>query len=239
MTFKPTVAMVLAAGPGKRMHPITKSIPKPLVAVSGRTMIDRAIDRLEDYGIKKVVVNISYKGEMVKQHLAARNSPEIVFSEEESPLETGGGIKKALPLIGDEPFFVTNSDIIWQDGFENTLSRLASVWNEKAMDSMLLLTRTVTAIGYSGQGDMFLGYGREVRRKKPLDVAPYVFAGVQLMHPRLVADNPKESFPLGELLVNSKENNGWIPRVFGIPHDGIWIHVGEPESIKVAEEALS
>lgn len=238
MTSKPETAMILAAGYGRRMHPITTSIPKPLVEVGGRTMIDRVLDRLLEFGIKKVVANVSYKGEMIEKHLKKRNDIEILFSREDTPLETGGGIKKALPLLGDKPFFVCNSDIIWLDGTKPALNRLTKYWDESQMDSLLLLSRTVTSVGYHGSGDFFLGPYYQIRRRGESEIAPYVFAGVQIMHPRLLANYPKEAFALGELLQNSNENDRWIPRMSGLPHDGIWLHVGDPKSIKLAEEEL-
>lgn len=234
----PTTAMVLAAGLGTRMRPVTDAIPKPMVEVAGRSLIHRVLDQLAVNGITKAVVNLSYKAEQLKAHLAGRPSPELVFSLEETPLETGGGIAKALPLLGKDPFFVANSDVIFLDGATPTLHRLMQHWDEDRMDALLLLVPTVRAYGYHGRGDFFMTPNGVLRRRKELEVAPFVFTGIQLMHPRLFKDCPSGAFSLNVLYNRHVAENGSLERVFGIAHDGVWLHVGDPRSFAFAERFL-
>ena len=234
----PTTAMVLAAGYGKRMRPVTDIIPKPMVEVAGRSLIHRVLDQLVVNGIRKAVVNLSYKGEQLREHLEGRNAPELVFSIEDTPLETGGGIAKALPLLGNEPFFVANSDVIFLDGTVPTLHRLAQHWDPARMDALLLLVPSVRAYGYHGQGDFFLNPKGVMRRRKEHEVAPFVFTGIQLMHPRLFKDAPSGAFSLNVLYNRNVVADGSIERIFGISHDGAWLHVGDPRSFAFAENYL-
>jgi MurNAc alpha-1-phosphate uridylyltransferase len=232
----PKTGMVLAAGLGKRMRPITDTIPKPLVPVHGRTLLDHAIDRLEAVGVETVVVNTHYLASQVTSHLAQRRSPRIEISPEDDLLETGGGVLKALPLLG-ESFFVTNSDVLWLDGKVPALERLARAWNAEEMDAILLLQRTTTAVGYEGVGDYFLDKLGVPRYRNEREIAPYIYAGVQLLSPRLFAEAralPKK-FSL-KLLWDKAEAAG---RLRGIVHDGEWYHIGTPEGLKAAEERLS
>jgi len=236
----PKTAMILAAGLGKRMRPITNKIPKPLVEVAGRTMIDRALDRLVEAGIKKAVINISYKAEMVEDHLAARRDIMVVFSYEDVPLETGGGIKKALPLIEEDVFFVTNSDAIWLDGAIPALTQLYAVYEAaENVDSAMLLVPISKAHGYSGDGDFFVGDNGQMKFRSAAEHAPYVFGGIQLMHRSLVSGVSKESFALSEVYRARADANGWLQGLAGMPYDGTWIHVGEPSSIAMAEGIIN
>lgn len=229
-----THAMVLAAGLGTRMRPITNTIPKPLVSVAGRTMLDRALDRLDQFGVPHLVVNTHWLGDKVRAHLAHR--ADVTFSDERDQLlETGGGVAKALPLLGGGPFFVVNSDIIWLDGAVPALTRLAQAWDSDHMDGLLLLQRTATAFGYDGDGDFFMDQQGVIRRRQEGEISPYLFAGVQILHPRLFRDAPGGAFSLNVLFDRAIARG----RLHGILHDGRWFHVGTPEALDEAEPLLA
>jgi N-acetyl-alpha-D-muramate 1-phosphate uridylyltransferase len=231
----PKIAMVLAAGLGKRLRPLTDAMPKPLVMIGGRALIDRALDRLADAGVERAVVNLHYKGDMLRQHLAARARPEIAFSDETGALlETGGGVRQALPLLGPAPFFVVNSDVIWRDARDNSLLALAARWDDATMDALLLLHPTVSAIGYGGMGDFFLSPEGAVQRRDARMVAPFVFTGVQILHPRLFARTPDGPFSLN-LLYDRAADAG---RLYGMRHQGDWMDVGTLDGIAAAEQAV-
>jgi MurNAc alpha-1-phosphate uridylyltransferase len=234
MSSMPNRAMVLAAGLGKRMRPLTDTIPKPMVEVAGRTMIDHALDRFAAIGVHDIVVNLHHLKAKLEAHLANRRDLRIVLSPEPELLETGGGVTKALPLLGGAPFYVANADIIWFDGATPALARLGEAWDDDKMDALLLLQRTVTAHGYEGQGDFFLDpLGRATRRHGGA-VAPYVFAGVQILHPRLFKNAPAGPFSLN-VLYNQAEESG---RLWAVAHDGLWFHVGTPDAIAPTEAEL-
>lgn len=233
MSFAPSRAMVLAAGLGLRMRPITEHTPKPLIGVAGRTMLDRALDHLARAGVTDIVVNTHWLAGRVRDHLAGR--PGITLSHEDELLETGGGVAKALPLLGEAPFYVVNSDIIWTDGGASpALARLAEAWDDQRMDALLLLSRTATAMGYDGRGDFFLDPAGVPRRPKSTEVAPLLFSGVQMLSPRLFRDAPSGKFSLNVLYDRALEDG----RLFGIVHDGRWYHVGTPEALPEVEAAL-
>lgn len=233
MSKQPTRAMVLAAGLGLRMRPITEHTPKPLVEVAGRTMLDRALDHLAEVGISQVVVNTHWLADRIRAHLAGR--PGITLSHEDELLETGGGVAKALPLLGEDPFYVVNSDIIWTDGGARpALARLADAWDDGRMDALLLMQRTATAMGYEGRGDFFLDAEGRPRRPAPREVAPLLFSGVQILHPRLFRDAPSGKFSLNVLYDRALEEG----RLFGIVHDGRWYHVGTPDALAPVEARL-
>lgn len=233
MSFSPTRAMVLAAGLGLRMRPITEHTPKPLVAVAGRTMLDRALDHLATAGVTDIVVNTHWLAGRIQEHLSGR--PGITLSHEDVLLETGGGVAKALPRLGEQPFYVVNSDIIWTDGGARpALARLAEAWDDQRMDALLLLQRTATAMGYDGRGDFFLDSGGVPRRPRPSEVAPLLFSGVQILSPRLFRDAPSGKFSLNVLYNRALEDG----RLFGIVHDGRWFHVGTPDALPEVESAL-
>ncbi|WP_051609013.1 nucleotidyltransferase family protein [Fodinicurvata fenggangensis] len=231
----PTRAMVLAAGYGKRMRPLSDARPKPLIEVHGRPMIDRVLNRLADAGVKQAVVNLHYKGDMLRAHLADRSRPEILFSEEAEILDTGGGIAKALPQLGEDAFYVTNSDVVWLDGLRPALERLASFWDESRMDGLLLLHSSALAFGYEGQGDFTLTPDGQVRRRNEREVAPFVFTGLQILHPRLFTGAPEGAFSLNRLWDRAIEEQ----RLYGLRHDGLWFHVGTPELLEETEQELS
>jgi MurNAc alpha-1-phosphate uridylyltransferase len=230
----PKTAMVLAAGLGTRMRPITDSIPKPLVKLAGRTLLDHALDRLEAAGVERVVVNAHFKARMVADHLAGRRSPAIELVIEEQLLETGGGVLNALPRLG-ERFFVVNSDAFWLDGKVPALERLAAAWDCERTDAALLLQRTTTALGYDGPGDYFLDQIGIPRRRRPGEVAPYLFAGIQLLHRRLFDSTQPGAFSLTRLY-DAAQARG---RLRAIVHDGEWHHIGTPDALAESERRLS
>ena len=232
----PTTAMVLAAGLGTRLRPITDGMPKPLVRIRGRALLDHAIDRLATAGVETVVVNVHYRADQIIAHLAARKSPRIVISEEQDLLETGGGVGKALPLLG-EYFYVVNADVFWLNGKVPALARLARTWLDAEMDALLLLQRTTTAIGYDGHGDYFLDPLGVPRRRREGQIAPLLFAGVQLLHRRLFAGIGElpAKFSLTRLYDGAQEAR----RLRGIVHDGEWYHIGTPAGLAAAENRLA
>ncbi len=233
MSMVVTKGMVLAAGRGERMRPLTDHMPKPMIEVAGRCMADRAIDRLLEARVTDIVVNTSYKAEMLEAHLGKRGN--ITFSREETALETGGGIARALPHFGQEPFFVVNGDIIWLDTKQPALLRLAASWDDN-VDAVLLLHPTGKAVGYAGAGDFFYDDKGFARRGSNAS-APYVFAGVQLLHPRLFRDVPQGAFSMN--LLYDRLISASPQRIKGVIHDGEWLHVGDVGGKQKAEAILS
>jgi MurNAc alpha-1-phosphate uridylyltransferase len=223
--------MVLAAGLGTRMRPITHRVPKPLIKVGGRAILDRTLDRLEDANVDTVVVNLHHLGPMIQRHLSRRPTPDIQYSEEDKLLETGGGVRNALPLLGADPFFVTNADTLWLNGVENALGRLAAAWDDDRMDALLLLHSTVEAYGYQGRGDFCPDSEGLLVRRPEGEVSPYLFTGVQILHPRLFDGAPESAFSLNVLYDRAIEEQ----RLYGIVHDGEWFHIGTPEGLAQAE----
>jgi len=228
-------AMVLAAGLGKRMRPLTDERPKPLVELAGRTLLDRALDRLAEARLAKIVVNSHYFSDMIAGHLDGRKG--ITLSPEEILLETGGGVKAALPHLGKGPFFVVNSDAVWSDGPMPALERLAGLWDGKRMDALLLLVPTPAVAGanISDRGDYNLEPDGRARRREEGEVAPFLFGGIQILHPRLFKDAPEGPFSLN-ILYDRAEAAG---RLYGMRHDGEWYHVGTPRELAAAEAALN
>jgi len=235
MSNAPTHAMILAAGLGTRMKPITDDRPKPMIEVAGRTLIDRAIDRLEEAGVTNIVVNLHHFADQLENHLKARPASNIIFSPEPELLETGGGVVKALPLLGSEPFYVINSDALWLNGPINTFERMAEIWDADAMDGLLLLHSTVDAYGYRGRGDFCAGADGKLTRRPKMEVSPWMFAGIQIFHPRLFEGAPEGAFSLNRLYDQALE----AERLYGIIHDGEWFHVGTPAGLEEAETYLN
>lgn len=233
----PQTAMVLAAGLGKRMRPLTATRPKPLVEVAGRTLLDRALDRVEAAGIGKAVVNAHYFADQIDAAVAARSGrlALTVSDERETLLETGGGVTKALPLIDADPFFVINADNMWVDGAKDTLRLLARRWDAAAMDALLLLVPLARAHGYEGRGDFHLDPMGVVRPRGDVRVAPFVFSGVQLISKSLFAGEPVEPFSMWRAWHKALANG----RCYGAAHEGLWFHVGTPASIGETEGLLA
>jgi MurNAc alpha-1-phosphate uridylyltransferase len=230
----PTHAMIFAAGLGLRMRPLTDRQPKPLLKIAGRTILDRILDSCEAAGVATAVVNTHYLAEQVEAHLAKRKKPAVVISREDELLETGGGVVKALPKLGPDPFYVINGDVLWSDGARDTLLRLASNWDDPAMDALLLLHPAVYARGYVGPGDFFLDQLGRIRRRRPHEVAPFVFTGLQILHPRLFDGAPPGRFSLNVLY----DRAAAAARLYGIVHDGNWFHIGTPEGLARVEAEL-
>lgn len=235
MDWHPQTAMVLAAGLGHRMRPLTDTMPKPLVPLGGRPLIDHVLDRIAEAGIERVVANVHYRADQIVTHLALRTVPQIAISDESAVLlDTGGGVRRALPQLGPGPFLIHNSDSVWIDGSRPNLPRLFQAWRDEDMDCLMLLAPVETSIGYSGNGDFSLdGRGRVARRVKGQSV-PFVFTGVSIAHPRLFADSPEGAFSLNRLWDRAIAVN----RVYGLTLDGIWMHVGDPAALERAEKQL-
>jgi N-acetyl-alpha-D-muramate 1-phosphate uridylyltransferase len=227
---------VLAAGEGKRMRPISETVPKPLVAIGGRPLIDFCLDGLAAAGIEKAVVNVHHLADKVEAHLKRRKTPKIVISNErDALLETGGGIKRALPLLGDAPFLLRNSDSFWLEGVRPNLLWLAGAWDAARMDALLLLASTVSAVGYGGRGDFALDKDGKLARRAERSVAPFVYAGAAILSPGLFADTPDGAFSLNVLFDRAIAAD----RLYGVRLDGMWINVETPAAIEVAEAAIA
>ena len=236
MSVTVKTAMVLAAGLGTRMRPANNVKPKPLVEVRGRTLIDRVLDRLIDAGVSRAVINIHYKAEMLRAHLAERRDIAIEFSDETGLLlDTGGGVRKALPLLGGAPFLTHNSDSLWIEGMGRAIPRLAAGFDPERMDALMLMASTVTATGYDGRGDFTMDEEGHLHRREEARVAPFVWTGVQIVHPRLFEGCPDGAFSIN-LLLNRAIDKG---RLYGLRHDGIWMHVGDPAGLAEAEARLA
>lgn len=230
-----TAAMIMGAGLGVRMRPLTDDRPKPLVTVGGKTLIDHSIDRLVAAGVTRIVVNLHYKGEMLRAHLARRRDAEFIFSDETAQLlDTGGGVVRALDHFGDAPFFVLNSDSIWVEGPVAALPAMVEHWDGARMDGLLLLADMQTAMGYEGMGDFVLKAQGHVVRAKGHASAAFAYPGVQIVHPRMFADAPAGPFSTN-LMWDRAIAKG---RLFGTVLDGVWIHVGTPAARDEAEAYL-
>lgn len=227
----PSRAMVLAAGRGQRMRPLTDACPKPLLPVAGRTILDHSLDKLAAFGIAAVVVNCSYLGAQIIDHLVGRDVPPVILSPEDSPLETGGGVRNALDHLGDTPFFVINGDSLWIDGVKDTLHRLATAWDPERMDIQLLMQSMARVVGETARGDFLMdGDGRLTRRPEQ-EMASFCYTGVSIVHPRVFADCPDGAFSMN-LLYDRAEAAG---RLFGWAHDGPWYHLSNPDDLARAE----
>jgi MurNAc alpha-1-phosphate uridylyltransferase len=226
--------MVLAAGLGVRMREVTEGRPKSLIEVAGTTLLDHVLDHLGAVGVTEAVINLHYKGEMIERHLAGRRHPKISFSREDELLETGGGVAHALDQLGRRGFFVANSDTLWSDSVTPALKRLAAAWNSQRMDAMLLLQTTVDVLGYRGLGDFFCDPNGRLHRRREGEVAPFLFTGLQILHPRLFCDVPDGPFSLNLLYDRAQEAG----RLYGVVHDGEWFHVGTPEGLADATAQL-
>jgi N-acetyl-alpha-D-muramate 1-phosphate uridylyltransferase len=232
----PDRAMVLAAGLGTRMRPFNGQLPKPLVRVGGKALIDHVLDRLADTGVECAVVNVHHLADQIEQHLQARQRPRIVISDERAELRgTGGGVVKALAALGDAPFFHVNSDTIWIDGVRPNLARLAAAFDPAQMDALLLLAPTATSIGYAGRGDYAMAPDGRLIRRGERDVVPFVYAGAAILAPALFRDAPAGAFPLTAMF----DRAGEAERLFGLRLEGVWMHVGTPEAVAAAEAAIA
>ena len=228
--------MVLAAGVGERMRPLTVTVPKPLIEVAGRALIDHALDRLERANVETAVVNVHHLADLVEAHVLRRKRPKVIVSDERSGLlDTGGGVVKALPELGDEPFYHLNSDSFWIEGARPNLDWLAAGWNDSTMDALLLLSPTVKAVGYNGRGDFRLDPAGRLARRAEREVVPFAYAGAAILHPRLFDGCPDGAFSLNRLFDKAIE----AERLFGVRMDGLWLHVGTPDAIGAAEMSIA
>jgi len=226
-------AMVLAAGYGTRLKPLTDRMPKPLVPVAGKPMIACALDKLRAHGIREIVINVSHHKEQLIAYLSARKNLAVKISEEAEPLETGGGLKKARSLLGNEPVFVINSDIIWTDEGESALDRLARHWDDTKMDFLLLVQPKAKAVGHDkGEDHLFIKPGNTISWNER--DAPYIIAGIGIFHPRVLAGGPDGKFSVKVLWHQAMAQC----RFFCLPHQGRWFQTGTIEDIKKAEEQL-
>jgi N-acetyl-alpha-D-muramate 1-phosphate uridylyltransferase len=231
-----TTAMVLAAGLGKRMAPLTDTMPKPMVPLAGKPMIDHVLDRLHDAGVSRAVVNVHYLADIIETHVTRRRAPVIRISDERGVLlETGGGVAKALPLLGPNPFFIQNSDTVWIEHGASNIQRMMAAFDKSPMDSLLLLARRETSLGYDGDGDFHLQANGQLTRRGKGELADFVFAGVSIATPAMFKEAPSGKFSLN-VLWDQAMNHG---RLFGIVLDGIWMHVGTVQALAEAEALIA
>jgi len=231
----PKSAMVLSAGLGTRMRPLTNKMPKPLVEVGGKALIDHVLDRLAEAGVERAVVNVHHFAEQIERHVASRTKPKIIISDERGLLlGTGGAVVKALPELGGAPFFHINSDTIWIDGVKPNLLALAETFDSAGMDALLLLAPTTGSIGYAGRGDFAFAADGRLRRRTEREVAPFVFAGAAILSPALFKDAPQGEFPLTDLF----DRAALAGRLHRLRREGLWMHVGTPDAIVLAENAI-
>jgi N-acetyl-alpha-D-muramate 1-phosphate uridylyltransferase len=235
MSTQPDKAMVLAAGLGVRMRPLTERMPKPLVPVAGRSLLDHVLDKLGEAGVSEAIVNVHYLPDQIIDHVAARQRPHVIISDERHEvLGTGGGVVKALPLLGDAPFFHLNADTLWIDGVRPNLARLAEAFDPARMDILLLMAPTAGSIGYEGNGDCAMLPDGALRKRKEHQVVPFVYAGVAIIAPAIFAGAPRGEFSLTKMFDAANEKE----RLFGLRLDGTWMHVGTPDAIGAAEDAF-
>lgn len=228
-------AMILAAGLGKRMRPLTASQPKPMVRVAGKPLIDHALDRLAEAGVARAVVNVHYLADALEAHVLARQTPKVTVSDERALLlETGGGMVKALPQLPD-PFFALNADNIWLDGPKSAFHDLSRRWNPDEMDALLLVVPHARAMNFSGPGDFHMDPMGRLSRRRAGRIAPFIYTGIQLVSHRLMRDAPEGPFSTNILWNRAMEEG----RLFGISFTGLWFEVGTPQMIRPTEEALT
>lgn len=239
MTLKLETAMLMAAGLGKRMRPLTATRPKPLIRVAGQALLDHALDKVEAAGIRRSVVNVHYLADSIEAHLKARavttGADYLISDERAKLLETGGGLVKALPLLGDKPILCVNADVIWVDGPVDAITALAQRWDPEVMDVLLLLIPFSRANGYPGRGDFHMDAQGRISRRKPGRVAPFVYCSVQIISPKLIADPPTDVF---------SSNVFWdraiaAGRAYGLSHTGMWFDVGTPQAIPLVEAGIA
>jgi MurNAc alpha-1-phosphate uridylyltransferase len=231
----PRRAMVLAAGIGMRMRPLTDRMPKPLVRVGGRALIDHVLDRLADAGVERAIVNVHHFADQIERHLDGRQRPRVIISDErERLLDTGGGIVKSLAALGDDPFFLVNADTIWIEGVRPNFERLAAAFDPATMDGLLLLAPTATSIGYEGRGDFALAADGRLRRRGEREIVPFVYAGAGILAPSLFENAPAAPFSVTRLFDRAEAQG----RLHGLRLEGLWMHVGTPAAIAEAEAAI-
>ncbi len=232
----PKKAMILAAGLGTRMRPITDTTPKPLIKVHGKSMLDHALDSLKRSGVEEVVLNVHYLADQIEDHIRARTDMKIEISDERDQLlDSGGGIAKALPILGDDPFYLLNADSFWVEGCKPNLLRMAELWDKDEMDILLLLSSMATAVGFGSLGDFTMDADGRLERRTENNVAPFAYAGAAILDPSIFNDAPAGPFSLNRQFDEALEKQ----RLFGLRLEGLWLHVGTPEAIHEAEAAIA
>lgn len=226
----PRTAMVLAAGRGTRMAPITDCVPKPLIEVGGVPILDRILEKLQSAGVQQVVVNAHHLADRLENHLDGRTEPQVTVVREDRTLETGGGVRNALSSLGDEPFLVVNGDSVWLDGMRDALHRFVEIWDGDRMDILLMLYPFARVPGWHGFGDYTMDPLGRLARRKEGRVAPYAYMGVSILHPRVFDDAPEGAFSLNMLYDRAEERE----RLFGALHDGLWYHISTPADLEEA-----
>jgi MurNAc alpha-1-phosphate uridylyltransferase len=230
-----TTAMVLAAGLGTRMAPANGVLPKPLLPLGGKALIDHVLDRHVEAGIGRAVVNVHHKADLVEAHLRGRRAPRIEISDERGRLlDTGGGVKRALPRLGAGPFLIHNSDSVWIEGVGSNLGRLFEAWDDERMDCLMLLALASQSLGYQGRGDFAFEADGRIRRRVEQGIVPFAFTGVSLAHPRLFDGSPEGAFSLNAVWDGAMAAG----RAFGLRMEGTWMHVGTPDALAQAEQRL-
>jgi MurNAc alpha-1-phosphate uridylyltransferase len=232
-----TTGMALAAGLGTRMRPLTDDRPKALVEVGGKVLLDWALDRFEAAGVRRTIINVHHFADAMQTHIKAhpRAAGLTVSDERAEVLETGGGVVKALPLLGADPVFISNIDAIWVDGPETELDRMQAAWDAERMDVLLLLAPLEATLGFDGAGDFFLGADGRIAWRGEAARAPFAYAGVQIMKPAILADRPVARFSMVEVWRDLVPKG----RVFGLPMQSFWMHVGDPAAVRAAEARLT
>lgn len=231
----PQTAMVLAAGRGERMTPLTDSCPKPLLEVGGKATLDRILDRLTSAGVARTVVNAHHLADRIESHLAGRETPQLTVIHETEVLETGGGVVNALPQLGDQPFFVINGDSLWLDGLRDALHRFAEIWDDGRMDVLLLLYPFARVLSWHGLGDYRMDPDGRLTRRPESHVAPYAYMGVSILHPRAFEGAPQGPFSLNRIYDRAEEAG----RLFGAVHDGLWYHISTPADLDEANRRFA
>lgn len=232
----PKKAMVLAAGLGTRMRPITDTMPKPLVVVHGKTLLDHGIDALVRAGVEEVIINVHYFGDQIQAHVANRTDIKITISDERAELlDSGGGIANALPHLGSEPFYLLNADSFWIEGYQPNLIRMTQEWETNDMDIMLLLSGMANAVGFSSRGDFSMDTDGRLQRRGEKKIAPFAYAGAAILHPKIFDNAPKGAFSLNKQFDEALEQR----RLYGLRLEGLWLHVGTPDAIREAEDAIA
>jgi MurNAc alpha-1-phosphate uridylyltransferase len=229
--------MVLCAGLGTRMASAANGLPKPLVRLGGKALIDHVLDRLSEAGVGRVVVNVHYRAELIERHIKGRVVPAIEISDERAELlDTGGGVRKALARLGAGVFLIHNADSVWIEGVRSNLARLADAWDDRRMDCLMLLAPAASSLGYQGRGDFALeSDGRIRRRCGAQELVPFAFTGVSLAHPRLFDGSPEGAFSLNRVWDKAIAAG----RAYGVRMEGVWMHVGTPQALEEAERCLS
>ena len=234
--IRPKKAMILAAGLGKRMRPLTEKTPKPLIIVQGKALLDHGLDALERAGVEETVVNVHYMADQIINHIenSSRDMKITISDETNDLLDSGGGIKKALPMLEGGPFYLLNADSFWIEGFVPNLQRMSETWNSEKMDFLLLLSSMSNAIGFGSKGDFTMAGNGRLKRRREGQVAPFAYAGGAIVNPAVFNSSPEGAFSLNRLFDQSLEKE----RLFGLRLDGLWLHVGTPEAIREAEDAI-